>query len=142
MFLIEKDYNMLVSPDDLEILQGYDDTIRENAEKIAVEQIKGYLRNRYDADALFDSVDLDDRHPMLITCVVDLVLYTLYGSLPGRMMPEIRQTRYDNVIAWLKDVQKGVVVPDFPTVDDDDGEDVNNPLKWGANTRTTKNTNY
>lgn len=142
MFLIDSDYNMLVSPDDLDVLQSYDENVRENAEKTAIEQIKGYLRSRYDVDALFDDVDEDERHPMLIACVVDIVLYTLYSSLPGRMMPEIRQIRYDNVINWLKDVHKGIVVPDFPTVDDDDGEDINNPLKWGSNSQTAKNTNY
>jgi len=134
MYLTEDDYKKLITEDDRDVVEQSDDTTRTDAEKAAIEYIKGYLRSRYDVDTLFEKTG-EERNPALLLFVMDEVLYTLHSSLPGNMMPEIRQIRKENLDKWLKDIQKGHTQPDFPTIDSDDATDLGSPVKYGGNTK-------
>lgn len=52
MFLTENDY-IVASADSLNIFQQSTSQKREKAEKMAVEEIAGYLRSRYDTNLIF-----------------------------------------------------------------------------------------
>ena len=136
MFLTTDDYKQLVTADDLDVVQQADATIREQAEKTAVEHVKGYLRGRYNVDAIFSATG-ENRNAELIEKMIDLVLYNLYSSQPGRMMTEIRVERKKDADKWLLDVQKGTSQPDFPTIDTDTETDIGNPIKFGGNKKVS-----
>ena len=53
MFLIQKDYYNLITSENLDVVLDGEDQWRIDAELSAIEEIKGYLNNRYDTDVLF-----------------------------------------------------------------------------------------
>jgi len=133
MFLTDNDYKTLINDDDLAVIQKADTDIRAKAEAAAQEEISGYLRNRYDVDSIFDEAG-DDRNPVIIIKMIDIVLYHLSASLPARLGMETRQLRYDETIKWLDKVNKGLINPGLPYKDADDS---GNPIKFSSQTKTS-----
>jgi hypothetical protein len=139
-YITEDDYSIVT--DETEIQQIFDnETRRLNAEKTAIEMVKGYLKSRYDTDAIFSAVG-ENRHPVILLWVIDIVVYTILSTGTGRFLNEIRQIRYDQLIKDLEKLSKGLIVYDLPTVSGSSGEDVNKPFRWGSEKRTTRNTNW
>ena len=132
MFITDDDYKQLITPDDLEVVQQADVNVRQTAETAAIEYFSGFLRGRYNVDELF-SFTKGARDPVLIQFLIDEVLYTLHSSLPGNMMPDIRNKRKEELDKWLLNVQKGIVQPNFPTLNSDTETDIGNPVKYGSN---------
>lgn len=136
MFLTENDY-IVASADALNILQQSTAGKREKAEKMACEEIAGYLRSRYDTGLIFSASE-EKRNDVIVMYACDITLYHLVSWLPGKMGREIRKERYDRAIKWLEEVQSGKVTPDLPTCTGQNGEeDINNPIKWGAGKSNT-----
>lgn len=136
MFLTESDY-IVASADALKILQQSDTINRERAERMACEEMAGYLRNRYDTEKIFSATG-EERNDTIVMYACDITLYHLVSWLPGKMGHEIRKERYEYAIKWLEKVQSGKVTPDLPTYIGENGEeDVNNPVKWGAGKNNT-----
>lgn len=136
MFLTENDY-IVASADALTIFSQSTPEKREKAEKMAIEEIAGYLRSRYDTGLIFSAVG-DNRNDVIVMHACDITLYHLVSWLPGKMGREIRKERYERAIKWLEEVQAGKVTPDLPTCTGEDGEeDINNPVKWGSGKSNT-----
>lgn len=136
MFLTENDY-IVASADALTIFQQSTPEKREKAEKMAIEEIAGYLRSRYDIGLIFSAVG-DNRNDVIVMHACDITLYHLTSWLPGKMGREIRKERYERAIKWLEEVQAGKVTPNLPTCTGEDGEeDINNPVKWGSGKSNT-----
>lgn len=131
MFLTEEDY-IVASSTALNVLQQCSDDKRETAERMAVEEVSGYLRSRYDVKKIFAATG-SERNDIIVLRTCDVALYHLSAWLPNKMGHEIRKERYELALKWLEGVQAGKIVPDLPTATGDDGEeDVNNPMKWGS----------
>lgn len=136
MFLTENDY-IVASADALTIFSQSTPEKREKAEKMAIEEIAGYLRSRYDTGLIFSAVG-DNRNDVIVMHACDITLYHLVSWLPGKMGREIRKERYERAIKWLEEVQAGKVTPNLPTCTGKDGEeDINNPVKWGSGKSNT-----
>lgn len=136
MFLTENDY-IVASADALTIFSQSTPKKREKAEKMAIEEIAGYLRSRYDTGLIFSAVG-DNRNDVIVMHACDITLYHLVSWLPGKMGREIRKERYERAVKWLKEVQAGKVTPNLPTCTGEDGEeDINNPVKWGSGKSNT-----
>ena len=69
---------------------------------------------------------------MLVRVVVCIALYYLGQSLPQYMGDEQRRTMYDDAVAWLRDVQSGKTMPDLPLYESEEGEDLQNPVRFGS----------
>jgi phage gp36-like protein len=136
MFLTENDY-IVASADALTIFSQSTPKKREKAEKMAIEEIAGYLRSRYDTGLIFSAVG-DNRNDVIVMHACDITLYHLTSWLPGKMGREIRKERYERAVKWLEEVQAGKVTPNLPTCTGEDGEeDINNPVKWGSGKSNT-----
>jgi len=131
MFLTEEDY-ITTSDAALAILQQSKPGNREKAEKSAIDEISGYLRERYDIKKIFTATG-DARSEMIVMRTTDISLYHLVSWLPQKMGYEIRKERYERAIKWLSDVQTGKIMPGLPTLTGPDGEeDAGNPIRFGA----------
>ena len=131
MFLMEEDY-IVASKDALNVLQQSSKENRERAERMAIEEVSGYLRSRYDVKRVFAATGTE-RNDVVVMRTCDVALYHLSAWLPGKMGGEIRKERYEFALKWLEGVQAGKITPDLPTVTGEDGkEDINNPMKWGS----------
>ena len=131
MFLTEEDY-IVASNMALNVLQQCSEEKRETAERMAIEEVSGYLRSRYDVKKIF-AASGSERNNIIVLRTCDVSLYHLSAWLPNKMGHEIRKERYELALKWLEGVQAGKIIPNLPTVTGEDGEeDVNNPAKWGS----------
>ena len=136
MFLTEDDY-IVASSTALGVLQQSSEDKRNTAERMAVEEVSGYLRSRCDVKKIFAATG-GERNDVVVMRTCDVALYHLSSWLPNRMGHEIRKERYELALKWLEGVQAGKITPDLPTVTGEDGEeDVNNPMKWGSEKKNT-----
>ena len=134
MFLAEEDY-IVASNTALSVLQQCSEEKRETAERMAIEEVSGYLRSRYDVKKIFAATG-SERNNIIVLRTSDVALYHLSAWLPNKMGHEIRKERYE--LKWLEGVQAGKIIPDLPTVTGENGEeDVNNPVKWGSGIQNT-----
>lgn len=60
----------------------------------------------------------DPRHPLLKTYLIDCTLYLIHSRQNPRTVPQIRQDRYDHVIAWLNLCRQGKISPGLPVLSD------------------------
>lgn len=133
-FISHTDYRVVIGEKAYEVVSQSDCDNLANTEAEAQEEISGYLRPRYDVNAIF-SARGDDRNKLIVMYMCDIALYHMSASLPGRMNIDIRKERYDSAISWLKDVQAGKVVPDLPLATDSHGES-STPMHFGYATKT------
>ncbi len=133
MFVENDDYLITADEYTRDIISRSDDTILRRAEKVAMEEIGGYLRSRYDIVKAF-SMQGEERNCKLVQVTVDLSIYYLAKALPGCMGSDIYETMYTNALTWLKDIQAGKCSPDLPTyTDEGTGEtDTQNPIRFGG----------
>ncbi len=122
MYLDEIDFTTLADQDDLDVVTGADARKRERALKMALDEMRSYMRIRYRINQEFAKTG-DDRNDYIMLIVIDLTLYHLFSMLAPRMGMETKKERYDAAIRWLKDVRDGKSDPGIPTIDDpiDDG---------------------
>ena len=129
-FLLEEDYRVVAGDTALKVLQQHDAAIRARAETVAIDEIKGYLATRYDADQVFKKTG-DNRSNVIVMRTVDVALYHLVSASPQRMGVEIREKRYDQAIKWLQELQKGNIAADLPKQMGPNGEeDINQRIRF------------
>lgn len=129
--ITKDDFKAVCDPATLEVIDQTDDDNLNRAIGYAMEEVASYLRSRYDVDKAF-SKEGNERNPQLVMILCDVALYHLVAWLPKRIGFEIRETRYNNAISWLKDVQSGKATPDLDPLTNDEGEDIGNPVRYGG----------
>ena len=117
---------------------------RNNAETEAIEEISGYLRPKYDVEAIFSVGDgsaaaMEGRNRLIVMYTCDIALYHMAASLPQKMGIEIRRERYERAVKWLEGVQAGKIVPDLPLAIDEDGNPVGFPMVYGCQKKLRHN---
>ena len=137
MFLTTDDYRVVCSVADLDIITQSDEETRRQAERIAMDEVAGYVRSRYDIDQAY-AAEGDERSAMLVQITVSIALYYLSKWLPQYMGSDVRLELYDNAIARLKDIQKGAFSPDLPkyAADDEEGAGAQ-PMIYGSMTKSS-----
>lgn len=130
-FITNTDFQTVCDPNTLEVINQADPDNLARAIGYAIEEVSSYLRSRYDVQKAF-AQEGTDRNPQLVMILCDVALYHLVAWLPKRIGFEIRETRYNNAISWLKDVQSGKASPHLPPLTDDIGNDIGNPIRYGG----------
>lgn len=120
MFITEEDYRVVIGDTVLKVISQVSAENRTNAETEAREEISGYLRPKYDCEAVF-TAEGNDRNRLVVMYTCDIALYHMSASQPQKMGAEIREERYKRAIEWLEGVQAGKIIPDLPLAVDGDG---------------------
>jgi len=134
MFLSETDYNTLITDEDRDFVSQASDDNRTAAEGMAIDQMSSFLRGQFDVAAIFELEEMpepDTRPKAIVMYCMDITLYHLHAVIPGRYMPEIRRIRYEDALAWLRDVAKGLIDPGLPLITDPEGEEIH-PIRFGS----------
>lgn len=134
MEISEQDYRTVIGESALAIVSQASAEVRQSAERMAEEEMAGYLRPRYDVAAVFGT-EGEGRNPLVVMYLCDIALYNMAASLPQKMGMDVRQMRYERAISWLEEVSKGNIVPDLPVAVGDDGESVALTTRWGSERR-------
>lgn len=134
MEISEQDYRTVIGESALAIVSQASAEVRQSAERMAEEEMAGYLRPRYDVAAVFGT-EGEGRNPLVVMYLCDIALYNMAASLPQKMGMDVRQMRYERAIGWLEEVSKGNIVPGLPVAVGDDGESVALTTRWGSERR-------
>lgn len=138
MFLTEEDYRVVIGETALKVISQINEANKTNAEMEAQEEISGYLRPKYDCQAIFSATGTE-RNSLIVMYTCDIALYHLAASMPQKMGTEIRKERYDRAIKWLEGVQAGKIVPDLPLLTDEDGNPANGLFIYGCQKKLHNN---
>lgn len=130
-FLNKTDFKAVCDPVTLDVINQADDENLNRAIGYAQEEVASYLRSRFNVTAAF-AKEGSERNAQLVMIMCDVALYHLVAWLPRRIGFEIRETRYNNAIDWLKNVQSGKATPDLPPLTNEAGDDIGNPIRYGG----------
>jgi len=123
-FLKEEDYQVQVRQWVTNILTDGGVTLLQRAEMAAQEEMESYLSNRFDMAKVFDPAqDEAERNALVVMYMVDIAVYHLHANITPNDVPEVRQVRYDNAMAWLRKVNKGEITPNLPIPEVPEGEE-------------------
>ena len=131
MFITEEDYRVVIGENALKVVSQASQEIRDNAEQEACEEIAGYIRPKYDTEAVF-SAEGENRNRLVVMYTADIALYHMIAAMPQKMGSEIRKERYERAIKWLEGVQAGKIIPDLPLATDEDGTPTGDLLIFGS----------
>lgn len=137
MIITVDDYKVVIGNAALQLVSQASPENRANAEAEAIEEISGYLRPKYDCDAIFAAAG-NNRNKYIVMLVCDMALYHLTSASPQRMGMEIRKERYERAIKWLEGVAKGQIVPDLPRPTYQDRE-LNKNIIFGSEPKLNNN---
>lgn len=73
----------------------------------------------------------DTRSKLIISHLLNIVIYSLYASVAPQKLPDIRVKRYEDTESWLKRVADGKISPDLPTYPPETGSA--DDIQWGSN---------
>lgn len=114
-----------------------DSSILQSAINAAVEEVRGFI-TAYDTDAIF-AAEGDARNPILLMYTKDCAIWHYIQLANPEVDIELRLTRYEKAIEWLKMVQSGKTNPNLPYPPEPPVEEGNNFIKWGGNIKRQNN---
>lgn len=133
MYLTKEDIKTHMRSENLQVITRGDDTLITSAIDSAVSEAKGYLAS-FDKDAIF-STEGNNRNALLLTFIKDISAWHLINICNAGNDFELRQTRYERAVDWLKAVQAGKVQPDLPALSTTDGEPTSAGITFGSNAK-------
>ena len=114
MAFIEKtDLYTKILEDELDEIIREDDTLVLQAAASAVSEMRGYLFDTFDVDAIFAQTGAN-RHSLLVDFGADITIYILVSRLQAGQSISDRQERYDRAKSWLKAASKTDIYNDLP----------------------------
>ena len=131
MYISVSEMKNYLYEENVDVITRNDDTIVESAIDTAVSEAKGYLAN-YDKDTIFAQTGTA-RNALLLTMCKDLAAFHIVKLSAAGVNYEYRKQVYDRAVQWLKDVQRGNIVPDLPTIENADGVAYTNQIRYGSN---------
>nr|DAR91678.1 MAG TPA: head to tail adaptor [Caudoviricetes sp.] len=138
MFITDEDYKVVIGDQALKVVSQVSQENRANAETEAMEEIAGYLRPKYNTEAVFSAAGTD-RNRLVVMYTCDIAIYHMAASTPQKMGMEIRKERYERAVKWLEGVQAGKIVPDLPLAMDEYGEPIGIPMVYGCQKKLKHN---
>jgi phage gp36-like protein len=137
-YLTPNELNTHLHGEIMDAVQREDDSIMQAAIDAAISEMRGYL-SYYDVAAILATTG-KSREPILLLYTKDIAVWHFINLANPNIEMELRQIRYDRAITWLRDVQKGVVVPNLPVPVTTDETAQIGKIKFGSNTK--RNTHY
>ena len=119
-FITTSDYNASIHTEILNAITRNDAVVLELAEDQAISEMRGYMHDRYDIDAIFNTTGTN-RNMVVFMFAIDITLYHLHSAHNPMHFPQIRKDRYDRAMEWLSQLQRSVISPDLPLRVDSDG---------------------
>ena len=150
MFIERTDIAQSYTLDDLDRLTDSTDAVWQSELGRVIELVSSYLRARYDVTAVFAATG-SERNQMIVSVVIDILIYNLLARVNNTDIPATRKERYDGnspqqtggAIGLLKQIAKGQVEPDLPLREDGQEDQTGNIVMSGnAEDSTLKNSSF
>lgn len=130
MFITVADVFTHLYPESIAAISGTDERLLAMALDAGTLEVKGYL-HRFDTDTLFAATG-DERNALLLLFTKDVAVWHYINIANPSIDMDVREKRYNAAIAWLRGVQKGSIIPDFPPTLTDEGK-ADIQIKIGSN---------
>lgn len=123
---------MYISPEELQthlyernikLITEQNEYITQASIDTAVFMVKSYLTNRYDTKKIF-SAEGEDRHPLILDLVKTIAAYKLVSLANPQILGEKYYTAYQEAKEYLTQIAQGILSPDLPTRELEDGTKV------------------
>lgn len=135
MFLKPEDLHSALYAHVIREITEDDDQIVLQAIDAAVEEVRSYLRPRYDTDKVF-AAEGSDRNALILENTRVVAVWNIIKLSNAETLYEIWKDRYDRVIHYLEGVAKGSRTPSLPLLTDEKG-DVKIKTRFGSNPKFT-----
>lgn len=112
-----------------------DEQIVVQAIEEAIEEVRSYLRPRYDTDKIFGAED-GQRNALILGNTKVVAVWNIIKLSNAETIYEIWRDRYDRVIKYLEGVAAGTRTPSLPLLTDEKGE-VKITARFGSNPKFT-----
>lgn len=125
-YLLPHDLDMVIRSEHLDLTA--DAAVIDLCEAAAIEEMKGYMRGRYDMNLVFapDNQSLEwqqQRSPLLVRHLLAMTLYLVLQRTGFDELPPLRVNAYREAQQWLMDITNGKFDPGFPPkMDPETGE--------------------
>lgn len=110
-FITLNDYDASLHREILDSLTRGDEDIVEVCEDQAIAEMRSYLSTRYDCDAIFAKRGAE-RHSLILMYAKDIAIYHIFCVHNPYKISDIRKSRYDRAIEWLKSVNADEITID------------------------------
>jgi phage gp36-like protein len=110
IYLTNTDFELQIQDVNLQQIINNNTALLDSAVLLAIAESRSYLAQKFEVDAELLKTNTD-RDVQLVTYNVDIALYHLHCRIAPRNIPELRKTRYENAIEWLKLCSEGMVTP-------------------------------
>jgi hypothetical protein len=117
MFLTKDELKTRSNIELIDAITRNDGTIIEIIISESIALMKGYLSARFDVAVIFAGFtppDPDNRDPVVLKILKDIVIYEVYSSHNPNIMSKVVNDNMERAINWLKEVQACNINPDLP----------------------------
>lgn len=114
-YLVQTDFDQTIQDVNLQQIINNNIAILEKSVLLAIAESRSYLIQKYDLDKELSKTG-NDRDIQLVSYIVDISLYHLHSRISPRNIPELRVTRYENAIEWLKMCAQGHCTPKLEVI--------------------------
>lgn len=117
-----------------EITEGDEQIVLQAIEE-AIEEVRSYLRPRYDTDKIFNA-EGSDRNALILGNTKVVTVWNIIKLSNAETIYEMWKDRYDRVINYLIKVADGGPAPGLPLLTNEKGE-VKIKSRFGSNPKFT-----
>ncbi len=110
-FITKEDYDASIHREILDALIREDDNVLDVCENQAVAEMRSFLAERYDCDAIFSQTG-DSRHPLILMFAKDIAIYHVFCQHNPQKLSQMRIDRYNHAMDWLQRVADGDIAID------------------------------
>lgn len=113
-----------------EITEGDEQIVLQAIEE-AIEEVRSYLRPRYDTEAVFNAEGAT-RNALILGNTKVVTVWNIIKLSNAETIYDMWKDRYDRVIKYLEGVAEGVRTPSLPLLKNENGE-VKIKTRFGSN---------
>ena len=125
------DFLLSIQDSNLQQIIQSNPAVLDQAVLVSIGEARSYLIQKYLFDEELTKTGTD-RDSQLLNYITDLAVYHLHTRIAPRNIPQLRQTRYDNAIEWLKMCATGEVTPKLSEITTD-----GKIIRWGSQIKNT-----
>lgn len=131
MYLKPEELNGSMYAHILNEITGGDTQIILQAAEAAIEEVRSYLRTRYDTAKVF-SAEGPERNALILENTKVVTVWNIIKLSNAETIYDMWKERYDRVISYLSKVADGSIAPDLPLLTNEKG-DVVIRARFGSN---------
>lgn len=111
-FLVKDELKTVSTKEVVDLITNYNDAIVVDIIDESIDVVASYLNDYFDTAAIFQK-EGSERSKVVLKHLKSIVIHAIYNRRQ-RQMNETNLHNYEEAIAWLTNVSKGLIKPDLP----------------------------